>query len=70
MPVLWFTHEIEHIGCSYLRHCSFTQVCIKYNLDEVIEEEFNEPIFENIINQEQDGIGLAHRNAFILRHFS
>jgi len=45
-------------------------VCIKYNLDEVIEEEFNEPIFENIINQEQDGIGLAHRNAFILRHFS
>jgi len=45
-------------------------VCIKYNLNEVIEEEFNEPIFENIINQEQDRIGLAHRNAFILTHFS
>jgi len=44
-------------------------VCIKYNLGEVIEEEFNEPIFENIVNQEQDGIELAHRNAFILRHF-
>ncbi|XP_018375209.1 PREDICTED: putative nuclease HARBI1 [Trachymyrmex cornetzi] len=33
-------------------------VCIKYNLGEVIKEEFNEPIFENIVNREQDGIGL------------
>lgn len=45
-------------------------VCIKHNLGEIIEEEFNEPIFENIVNEQQDGIGLAHKNAFILRHFS
>ena len=36
-------------------------ICIKYNLGEVLEEEINEQIFENIVNREQDGIGLAHR---------
>lgn len=47
-------------------------VCIKYNLDEVveeIEEELNENIFEDIINREQNSMGFAHRNAFILRNF-
>lgn len=45
-------------------------LCIQHNLNEIVEEEFNENIFEDIVNQEQDGIGFAHRNAFILRHFS
>lgn len=45
-------------------------LCIKHNLDEVFEEELNENVIEDIVNREQDGIGLAHRNAFILRHFS
>lgn len=45
-------------------------VCIQYNLDEVVEDELNENVIENIVNRKQNGIGLAHRNAFILRHFS
>jgi len=45
-------------------------VYIQRNMAEVVEEEFYEDIFENIINREQEGIGLAHRNTFILRHFS
>jgi len=45
-------------------------VCIQHNLGEVVEDEFNENVFEDIINRKQNGIGLAHRNVFILRHFS
>lgn len=49
-------------------------VCIQHNLDEVVEDhlnhELNENVFQDIVNREQNGIGLAHRNAFILRHFS
>lgn len=46
-------------------------ICIRHNLDEVVEEELHEDIqFEDIINREQSGIGLAHKNAFILTHFS
>lgn len=46
-------------------------ISIQHNLEEVIEEELYENIqFEDIINQEQNGVGLAHRNAFILTHFS
>ncbi|XP_071581600.1 putative nuclease HARBI1 [Temnothorax nylanderi] len=46
-------------------------LCIQHNLGEINEEQFNENIlFDDIINREQNGIGFAHRNAFILRHFS
>lgn len=49
-------------------------VCIQHNLGEVVEDhlnhELNENVFQDIVNREQNGIGLAHRNAFILRHFS
>lgn len=46
-------------------------ICIQHNLGEVSEEELHENIqFEDLINHEQNGIGFALRNAFILRHFS
>lgn len=45
-------------------------LCIRNNLDGVFDEELNENIIEEVVNPQQDGIGLAHRTAFILRHFA
>jgi len=45
-------------------------ICILHKLDEIVEEDVHNDVFEVIYNHEEDGIGLAHRNAFILRHFS
>jgi len=45
-------------------------LCIRHNLADVFEEELAADIFENGGRPEENGIGLAHRNAFILRHFS
>jgi len=45
-------------------------ICILHKLNEIVEENVHNDVFEFVYNHEEDRIGLAHRNAFILRHFS
>ncbi|XP_018362904.1 PREDICTED: putative nuclease HARBI1 [Trachymyrmex cornetzi] len=45
-------------------------ICIQHKLDEIPEQDVYDDVFEAIYNHEEDGIGLAHRTAFITRHFS
>lgn len=48
-------------------------ICIQHRIEEIEEEYVQNEVFEAVQavhNQEEDGIGLAHRRAFIITHFS
>lgn len=44
-------------------------ICTLHRLDEDTDY-VHDDVFEDVFNREEDGIGLAHRAAFIVRHFS
>jgi len=69
MFILWLKNKITSVAII----CSTTalhNICILHKLDEIVKENVHNNVFEVVYNHEEDGIGLAHRNAFILRHFS
>lgn len=45
-------------------------ICIHHGFEEIEQEYIQNEVFEAVFNREEDGIGLAHRRAFIIRHFS
>jgi len=46
-------------------------ICILHKLEEVVNEVcVHDNVCEAVYNRQEDGIGLAHRTAFIARHFS